>query len=455
MLVVGAFWGLGLLRPRPRPNILLIVLDTTRWDHLSCYGYHEKTTPAIDKLAEEGVRYEYALSPSSWTLPAHASLFTGALPTHHGAHFMSEGGIQFGVLRLKPLDSRLPTLAEELGKAGYRTLGVVSTPMLSSSLGVSRGFEYYYDWNIEEGEFHRCDRSADETTAEAIRLLRKFHTPSDTAPLFLFLNYYDPHNPYHAPQPWGNPKAPGEIFDIQSPRYVDILKGSRDLKKEEQSVLLPEYDAEITFMDSQIGALLEEMKRLGLYDSTLIIVTADHGESFGEHRLLSHGLSLYEDLVRVPLIIKYPKKDKKGGIVKTPVSIMGIMPTILEYIGQPVPETVDNGAVSDRRQLLITELHRNDGAVKLYGKRFDKHERAAYEGDYKWIWNSNGKHELYNILKDPGESNNLFGKLPDLEKRFQSILAPLIGKSVLLSPDASHKADSNLEKNLKSLGYIQ
>ena len=186
---------------------------------------------------------------------------------------------------------------------------------------------------------------------------------SGEKPFFLFLNYYDPHTPYRPPEPWGDPNIPPELCDIHSGHYDDVLKGVRELTEEEHRVLLSQYDGEIRFTDSQIEWLFFEMKQLGVYDSTLIVVTSDHGESFGEHRLLGHGRALYEDLVRVPLIIKYPQNDRKVGVAEDRVSILSLMPTLLEYIGRPVPGTISCGTLSHKKQVLVAEIFRDVGWI--------------------------------------------------------------------------------------------
>jgi len=451
LIATLAVWALRPFGPPPRPNILLIILDTTRWDHLSCYGYAEKTTPTIDKFAEEAVRYEYAISPSSWTLPAHASLFTGMLSTHHGAHFGS--GAETEVERIHdlsfyPLHSSHVTLAEELKKAGYRTAGIVSSPVLKAKLGFGKGFDYYDDYKL-------FDRRANEVSTLATDWLIEHRSLSSGRPFFLFLNYYDPHTPYNPPAPWGEENVPDDLIYIYSGHYDDVLRGARDLTDDERSVLLKQYDGEIRFMDNQIERLFFEMRRLGLYDSTWIIVTADHGESFGEHRLLEHGRALYEDLIRVPLIMKYPKDNAKKGVIKRRVSILSIMPTILEYIRQPVPTTVETGTLHDKNQVLVSEAFRDITWVTFYGKRFDRSQKALYDGNYKWIWNSSGNHELFAIIQDPAEMNNLAGTLPHVEKRCQARLEPLIQESNRMAELTPLEIDEELKDRLRALGYIR
>jgi arylsulfatase A-like enzyme len=187
----------------------------------------------------------------------------------------------------------------------------------------------------------------------------------------------------------------------------------------------------------------------------MIVVTSDHGESFGERRLLGHGRALYEELVRVPLIIKYPSADGRKGIVERRVSTVGIMPTVLEYVGLPIPRTVASETLDDEEQILIAESTRDVAWVLSFGKRFDRDLKAAYDGNYKFVWNSEGDHELYDIVDDPAEENNLYGEKPDLEKRFMSRLAPLIEESQSATALDLPEIDPATRENLKKLGYLQ
>lgn len=439
--------------PPQRPNILLITLDTTRRDHLSCYGYPQEITPHIDGLAEEGLRYEKAMSPSSWTFPAHVSLFTGMLPTHHSSHFGSDESATGLSLSFYTMHPMLPTLPEELSKAGYSTQGIIAGPTISSRFGISRGFDNYDDRLPESKVIAK--RPGDEVTSLAIRFLKDYRISQNKKPFFLFLNYFDPHNPYKAPTPWGTGEIAEDIYNVRSGRYDDVYKGTRDLTEKERDILLQQYRDEIRFMDSEIGRLFNEMRRLEVYDSTMIVVTADHGESFGEHRLMEHGRALYEELIQVPLIIKYPLKDKRQGTVTRRVSTTSIMPTILKYIGHPVPKTVKGGTLDEDNHMLVAEVFRDNVWTETFGSRYDMDQKAIYEGDFKWIWRSKGDPELYNVSKDPEEKNNLAGKSKDLENRLQSRLRPLIEESREFSFLTTPELDQELRRRLKALGYMQ
>ena len=457
--VVCALAGVGYVGCSParpsRPNVLLITLDTTRWDHLSCYGYPDKTTQHIDALAQDGLRYEHAITPSTWTLPAHASIFTGMLPTHHRAHFSFDESIDPAKIEgpmFLPLHPELPTLPVALKEAGYETAGIIAAPLLGAKFGFGRGFDHYDDrLPVDKG----FERDADEVSNLAIARLNEHRASGGDAPFFLFLNYFDAHSPYQPPAPWGNPDVTEEQYDLYGGLYNGVNSGTRDLSDDEQRLLLSQYDREIKFMDHEVGRLLDEMKRMGLYDSTMIIITSDHGESFGEHRLLEHGRALYEELVRVPLIVKYPSWDARNGVVGRRVSTLAIAPTILKYIGAPVPKTSSETTLDDSGHRLVSEIYRDISWMVAFGDRFDRDQKVIYDGDHKWIWDSNGAHELYDVATDPAEQNNLWGQLPDRERRLKGALTPLIEESNQLSTLSTPELDKELKDRLRALGYIK
>ncbi len=316
LVVVGIMWVSYGYRSRHRPNILLITLDTTRRDHLSCYGHSGEITPAIDELADDGVRYESAISPSPWTVPAHASLFTGVLPTRHGARFVVDPE-QFiksetTLYRIGAMNPDLPTMAGQLKEAGYRTVGITSGRILWSQYGFARGFDRY-DENMRP---EQIERGAGEVSFLATQWLEDYRAEPEQRPFFLFLQYYDPHSPYRAPGEWYNPDVSIDLCDIQSERYLEVFRGTRDLTEEEHSVLLSQYANEIRFLDTEIGRLFDEMRRLGLYDNCLIVLTAE----FVGFNYLSQTLSLvFGALVGGALIDsfgKWKRRFKSAAVVR-------------------------------------------------------------------------------------------------------------------------------------------
>jgi arylsulfatase A-like enzyme len=377
------------------------------------------------------------------------------LPTHHRAHFSFDENIDPESIdgpMFYSLHPELPTLTEELKKKGYTTGGIIAAPLLAAKFGFGRGFDYYDDrLPIDKG----FDRNADEVSTQAIGWLNEYRTDEGDAPFFLFLNYFDPHSPYQPPAPWGNPEVTEEQYDLYSGKYRDVLSGIRDLTDNERNLLLEQYDSEIMFMDSEIGRLFEEMKQQGLYDSSMIIITSDHGETFGEHRLLEHGRALYEELIRVPLIVKYPSSDARKGISERQVSTMSIGPTIMKYAGIPILKTAHQATLEDDDQLLIAEIYRDISWIVAFGERFERDQKAIYDGNYKWIWDSRGKHELYDIAEDALEKNNLWGSLPEKERNLEAKLNPLIEESKQLSSLSTPELDKELKARLKALGYVK
>ena len=252
-------------------NVLIITSDTTRADHLHCYGNRKIGTPVIDSLARNGILCSHAISPSSSTLPAHSSLMTGLYPVHHGVR--ANGTFQ--------LDDNITTLAERLKSSGYRTGAAISAFVLDSRFGLAQGFDQYFD-DLTKGIKYSAhmfrERAAELTNEPVFSWLRE----TRDEPFFLWVHYFDPHAVYLPPEPYRS-------------QYSDNL-----------------YDGEIAYTDAQIGALLDELKRLGVYEKTLIIFTSDHGEGLGEHGELTHSLLIYDSTLHVPMIFSAPARLPKG-----------------------------------------------------------------------------------------------------------------------------------------------
>ena len=312
------------------PNILLITLDTTRADHLSCYGYTRATSPHIDALAAEGMVYDRCIATSSWTLPAHASLLTGRFPTSHGAIYDPNGAVVLaGILpgewanyRVSALGDRIETLATVLKRHGYATGGVVGGPWLKKPFGLGQGFDDYDDDEITNVN----GRLAEQINRRALPWIERMAD----RPFLLFINYFDPHDPY----------LPPEEFRYH---FLDTSKLIGGVKATPEQ-LLALYDAEIHYTDHFLGELVDHLKDLGIYDDTWIIITADHGELFGEHDLRGHGLTLYEEEVHIPLIMKYPKRWAKRGRRADLIRLVDIMPIILDRLEIPLPPRLQGTA---------------------------------------------------------------------------------------------------------------
>ena len=391
-----------------------MTLDTTRRDRLGFYGYSRSTSPNLDALAERSVVFDRAVAASSWTLPSHASIFTGMFPSSHGADYDPEGPLrlteaiegpeEWAEYRAAGLSPTATTLALLLSEQGYQTGAVVGGPWMKRIFGLDRGFETY----DEEGIGDVNGRLASEVTTAGLEFLE-----TTESPFFLFLNYFDPHGPYEAPAPFG-----GSFGQEPSDRY----------------------DEEILYMDHHIGRLLGEMKK-GLFEDSLILVTADHGELLGEHGEMGHGASLFEEEIRVPFLVKYPGDEVFPGRSGEPVHHVDVLPLVLERLGL---------SPSGRsRHPLLAEVN------PLEFMSPDGSWRALYLGRHKLLWNSLGNHALYDLEEDPGERNDLSREDPDrvklaidvLDRVFASLPPP--GE-----PGPPATLDEETLKALRSLGYV-
>lgn len=443
VLVAGlaaVIWWKPWIPKQKLPNILLITLDTTRLDHLSCYGYHLETTPNLDLLAKEGQVFENALAVSSWTLPTHASLFTGLYPSTHGAHYSSSGKQTFSSaldmgreefyesFRVNGLPEEAVTLAEVLKKAGYRTGGVGAGPWMKPLFGVAQGFDYY-SCNVDA----TWGKKADEISATGNFFIRK----NKDAPFFLFLNYFDPHAPYWAPKEYES-----KFYDMS-----DRIESAEIIK----------YDAEIAFMDFEIGRVFQQLKDLGLYDDTWIIVMGDHGELLGEHMLKGHGYTLYQETIRSPLIIKWPAGWSDPPSTEQQCQQVDIMPTIIQRLGIDSGVRFEGQPLGEVNHPLVCELYRNQAFVDSEGPRFDRDLIAVYADSYKLILSTKENDQdagLFDLEKDPGEETDLADKKPQISNNLRGalkqwrkmLLDPLIPKEI-------KSIDDDTKEQLEALGY--
>jgi len=415
-----------------------MTLDTTRADHLSCYGYHRLTSPNLDRLAENSVLYTQAIAPASWTLPSHASLFTGKFTTSHGARYDPKGPLHltdaingpkaWQVYRARGLAQNETTLAGILKEAGYSTGAIVGGPWLKKVFGLDKGFDFYDDAEIGTVNGRLASRVTDSA-------LRWIDINRDNN-FFLFLNYFDPHGPY----------APPEGFAGRFLPKGTVLNGRNPTTQE----LIALYDAEILYMDHYIGKLLKQLKISNLYDNAMIIVAADHGELFGEHDKYGHGHYLYQEEIHVPLFIKYPGSEVLPKRTEERIQLNDIMAVILERLQIKMPQGVQSGIPPKIGHPIVSETYpfailSNDG-----------HWCSLFEEDFKFIWNSKGHHQLFNLQEDPGENRNLADANPNVVSRMMSdlnqYLANLPGPG---SATEGKKLDESTIKALKSLGYVE
>ena len=422
-------------KPSPdRPNIILVTLDTTRADHLSCYGHIRKTTPNLDKLAEESIVYTKAIAPSSWTLPSHASLFTGKFTSSHGAKYDPDGPFflsdaleknpSYKKFRACGLAQDEEPLAAILKKNGYQTAAVVAGPWLKKVFGLAKGFDYYDDSKITRLN----GKTANLVTDSALNWLKESHKKE----FFLFLNYFDPHEPYMPPREFLEKMIPNRPLSSMTRLQADKIR----------------YDAEILFMDHQISRLIQKLKNMGIYDNTWVIVTADHGELLGEHGKFRHGFYLYQEEIHIPLILKYPAGEVSPSRTDVMVQLNDVFAMILDRLQIPLPENIQASLPNNITHPILAET---------YPLNFPSgHWRTIIQGNLKFLWNSKGKHKLFDLSKPDGEDINLIKKHPQKASQMLAERDSYLAKLPRPGPSAPvRKLDKQTSEALKSLGYVK
>ena len=375
-------------------NVILIIIDTLRADHLGCYGYDRPITPNIDELAGDGIRFTTCISQAPWTTPSIMSIMTSMYP--------SVNGVMDSKTRLDPM--RL-TLAEALREAGYRTAGLVSHTFVDARFGFAKGFDIYEDQKA-------IHQPAEVVTNIAISILDEIRDQT----FFFFIHYFDPHFPYEPPAPYdtlyhtGQPEQKATTWK-EMKRFANV---QNPLPPGELNRFVALYDGEIAYNDAMIGKLIDHLKSTGIYDRTMIVLTADHGEEFKDHGSLGHTRTLYDELVHVPLLVKLPGSEKAGTVVENQVRSIDIAPTLLSLAGVETPPEFQG---VDLSPLWLRE----DTRLKLPAySETSRHAilRSIRTGDQKYIQNfrlsfyhttSNGEreNELYDLKADGGEKKNL------------------------------------------------
>jgi arylsulfatase A-like enzyme len=401
------------------PNVLLIVLDTVRAASLSVNGYARPTSRNLETLAQRGAYFERAVSTSSWTLPSHASLFTGLYPHQVAADWRT------------PLETSPPTLAAVLSATGYATVGIVSNLLyLTYETGIARGFAEYDDYRLtlpmavktslvarQAGRLLGLEagattlqerRPANEINSAFLEWLARHEQSKPRPPFFAFLNYMDAHSPYEPPA------RLGDRFGAVGPRPDIELR--RTWAKAEIERETNGYDATIAFLDEQIGNLFEELGRRGTLSNTIVAITSDHGELLGERGLYDHGNSLYWRVLHVPLLIVYPPAVPAGLRVRDPVTLRDLPATLLDLADARPPDWPGRSlhrfwASTAPRSPVLAEMSRAINMNPwLPASRGDI--RSLVDGSLHYILNGDGEEELYNVDRDPAENDNLAAREP-------------------------------------------
>jgi arylsulfatase A-like enzyme len=404
------------------PNLLLITIDTIRPDHMSAYGYSRDTTPTLVRLAERGVIFEDVYAPMATTGPSHASLFTSRYPLSLG--YLSN---------FQRLGESDPTLAEILSRHGFETAAVVSSTPVSARSGLGRGFQHFDD-DFDPEQSSR----AQSTTARAERWLRR---PSEK-PYFLWVHYFDPHEPYSPP--------------------LTSLARVAPLSFRRLDWRIAKYDAELRFTDGEIGRLLESLRGLGHLEDTLVVVTGDHGEGLMQHGFMNHGPLLYEEDVKVPLILHWPGRLLPARLAG-PVELRDVPRTVLEILEVPAPPSLEGRSLvpaiegkeplrPDRSVLLQRRTYeeRDVHGIEVRGQKF-----GIRSGRWKYIEAlEEGTRELFDLERDPGELNNLADAHPDRAAALSELLRELTTHSATPGTPGTAWTAEDFER-LEALGYVR
>ncbi|MDX9734992.1 MAG: sulfatase-like hydrolase/transferase [Thermoanaerobaculia bacterium] len=404
--------------PRQAP-IILVSIDTLRADHLPAYGYTKIPTPAIDELARNGVVFENCYTHVPLTLPAHASLLTGLLPPDHGVR----NNIGFRVAE------GTPTLASELKRVGYATGGAISAAVLRRGTGIAQGFDWYDDDLRAEGPEVRTtevQRDGSETLERALSWLRERANASSGEPPFLFFHIFEPHTPYAPPA-----------------RY--------------RRAGVSPYDGEVMYADEIVGRLFDELRRLDLFERSLIVLLSDHGEGLGDHGEADHGVLLYREVMRVPFIVKLPGQEGGGRRVNDPVQLVDLNPTLREWVGLPPrPEQRGTSLLATLRGGPAPGDRRVYGE-SLYGRLHFGWKELFSLTDSRFKLILAPRPELYDVEKDALERHDLLaGGSPGVEAsterdRLHRALRVLIGSG---APKAPNPVDEEEVARLRALGYV-
>jgi len=419
-----------------RPNVLVLVVDTLRADRVGVYGATPSPTPELDRFAATGLVFEHALAQSSWTMPSVASLMTGLHPRSHGVWGGAHDADASGGTRDGFLPDALTTLAEHAARAGITTIGVSANPLVSRGTNLAQGFETFVEYGMER-RFGRGERRHDWAPARAVydTFLDWLDEHRDLR-FLAYLQTMEPHDPYAPPSP---PPAPpglrpaiarGDVYELANERN---FRGGPPLDDAEIAWLRTLYDAEVRAWDAALPRLLDGLADAGVAGSTVVVVTADHGEAFQEHGTLRHGVDLYDETVRVPLVVAGPgvpagrRRDQAEGI--------DLLPTVARLLGVPVP------AAAPGRDLLAPPAPR-PGVTEL------SPDHAAARTPEAKVVRRGATLEVYDLLRDPGERRNL-GPTPP-----PPLAAALAALADAPPPPAADGRDPALAEKLRALGYV-
>jgi len=473
-----------------KPNVLWIILDSLRADHISSYGYSRNTTPHLDRLAENGVIFTQAISPGTGSPSVHTSWLTGLYPSEHGIW----GGPN---IKVSP---NLPLLSELMCDAGYLTAGFSTNLHFGKRYGLDRGFSSFLELQDQRKSsnlalIYRClnkmskvinhgradwgEKNHSKLLAEV--LVSWINQNIDAQPFFILCNFMETHVPHKPPwkfltkfvtreDGWRNQMNLVNHLSVDAARYISGKSGITD---DDMRLLLDLYDAEIAFIDDCIGNIMHFLEQKGLLENTLIIITADHGDFYGEHGLIMHNAFLYDELIRVPLIMKLPNVFEGGIICAKQISTLSLSRTVLEFAGVDVYQMGIRGeslsSFPDVRSICPIVFSEGKSPGDLFkriqdfnpdygGPNVFSFKRSVRTTKYKYIWDSERKDEFFSLQDDPKEKNNLITTNHPMKKSLRDNLDQIVGtlkqSSSIETNVFSPEEEREIENRLKSLGYL-
>jgi arylsulfatase A-like enzyme len=419
------------------PNVVLIGIDTLRADHLSCSGYERNTTPNIDVVASEASVFKRAFATTSWTLPSFHSIMTSLYQASHGV-----------ITHKHRLDRSHVTLAEILKNQGYRTAGFVSGPFLKAIYGFDQGFDVYEE-SVSSASV--IEANEDITSPALTDLVLPWLQENAGNRFFLFIHYWDPHADYIPPAPYDkifDPYYEGTMdgTNIKWTDKVSTLTSKRDV---EHIVAL--YDGEITWTDDHVGQVMNTLRESGLDENTVVVIVSDHGEEFLDHGGKVHGMTIYNEVIHVPLIFRIPGVSEARKF-ESVVSTVDVMPTILDILDIGLPRSIDGESL-----MAIINGERDKKRTNEVYSELLHNLTTVVRGRWKLIYDSEvDRFELYDIETDFSESDDLAPSNATIVQELANVLSDWLTakKSGQVAAPEVHENEKTM-KQLKALGYIQ
>ena len=474
-----------------RPNIIIFLMDTQGTINMSCYGYRRKTTPNIDALAKESCLFEQHFVSGSWTLPSHASMFTGRYESGHGAGAQHEG-----------LEPGIPQMPETFSKNGYRTVAVNNNywAVNKTNWSPGKGFDEVIHYNdpeipavapwIPSDNPDKQDKGALKGIGVAHKWIEDNHVNGAGKPFMMYFNAYDIHDPFYPPEPWRSE------FLLDGVKYEDVRQegtyqnpgtiGDVSPTLDEWMALSSLKDANTAMVDDRVGQFVDALRANGVLDNTVFIITGDHGDCIGQHvgYAMHSQNGVYDHVCRTPLIVRYPKKFKPGSRCKELVQVTDIFPTMMTLAGikdKAASESIAGKNLLDAlkgpvRDFALIEAQRSIHNMRITWAKADDIEnadvrmfnvwyKAARGKRYKFVWASNGDDRLYDIVKDPDERWNIIAKKPTLATKMRKALeAQLMSMEQryypdLMTPDRQLNYDpattTSLMRRMSAWGFYQ